>query len=101
MEKDFSCPQELPSDTPNPELNSLSCMCFFFNCSKIYIGAPLVAQMVKNLPAMQETRVQSLDQEDPLEKGMATHSSILTWEIPWTEEPGGLHSMRLPRARHG
>ena len=50
----------------------------------------LVAQTVKNLPAMQETRVQSLGQEDPLEKGMATHSSVLAWEIPWTEEPGGL-----------
>ena len=47
-----------------------------------------MAQMVKNLPAMQETWVQSLGREDPLEKGMATHSSILTWEIPWTEEPG-------------
>ena len=46
--------------------------------------------MVKNLPAMQETQVQSLDQEDPLEKGMATYSSILTWRIPWTEEPDGL-----------
>jgi len=45
---------------------------------------------VKNLPAMQETWVQSLGQEDPLEKGMATHSSILAWRIPWTEEPGGL-----------
>ena len=53
----------------------------------------LVAQTVKNLPAMQETRVQSLDQEDPLEKGMANHSSILAWRIPWTEEPGGLQSM--------
>ena len=52
----------------------------------------LVAQMVKNLPAMQETQVQSLGQEDTLEKGMATHSSILAWEIPWTEEPGGLQS---------
>ena len=50
----------------------------------------LVAQTVKNLPAMQETRVQSLGQEDPLEKRMATHSSVLAWEIPWTEEPGGL-----------
>ena len=50
----------------------------------------LVAQTVKNLPAMRETRVQSLGQEDPLEKGMATHSSVLSWEIPWTEEPGGL-----------
>ena len=47
----------------------------------------------KNLPAMQETRVQSLDWEDPLEKEMATHFSILAWEIPWTEEPGGLQSM--------
>ena len=51
----------------------------------------LVAQSVKNLPAMQETKVQSLDWEDPLEKKMATHSSILLWRIPWTEEPGGLH----------
>ena len=46
--------------------------------------------MVKNLPAMQETQVQSLDRENPLEKGMATYSSILTWRIPWTEEPDGL-----------
>ena len=48
----------------------------------------LVAQMVKNLPAMQETRVQSLGQQDPLEKGMAAHSSILAWRVPWTVEPG-------------
>ena len=47
-----------------------------------------MAQMVKNLPAMQEAQVRSLSQEDPLEKGMATHSSILAWRIPWTEEPG-------------
>ena len=58
-----------------------------------------MAQVVKNLPAMQETRVQYLGQEDPLEKGMATHSSILAWEIPWTEEPGGLQSMGLQRVR--
>ena len=51
-------------------------------------------QMVKNLPAMQETRVQSLGLEGPLEKAMATHSSILLWRIPWTEESGGLHSPR-------
>ena len=51
--------------------------------------------MVKNLPAMQETHVQSLDQEDPLEKGLATHSNILPWKISWTEEPGGLQSMGL------
>ena len=54
------------------------------------MGASPVAQMVKNLPALHETRVQSLDQEDPLEKGMATHSSILASRISWTEEPGGL-----------
>ena len=53
-------------------------------------GALLVAQTVKNPLAIQETWVQSLGQEDPLEKGMATHSSILAWRIPWTEEPGGL-----------
>ena len=56
-------------------------------------GASLVVQMVKNLPSVQETQealVQSLNQENPLEKGMATHSSILTWRIPWTEESGGL-----------
>ena len=53
----------------------------------------LVAQMVENPPVVQETRVQSLGREDPLEKGMATHFSILTWRIPWTEEPGGLQSV--------
>ena len=53
--------------------------------------------MVKNLPAIQETRLQFLDQEDPLEKGMATHFSILAWKIPWTEEPGGLQSMGLQK----
>ena len=56
--------------------------------------------MEKNLPAMKETRVQSLDQEDPLEKGMATHSSILAWRIPWTEGPGGLQSLVLQRVGH-
>ena len=53
--------------------------------------------MVKNLPAMQETGVQSLGQEDPLEKGMATHSSIFVWKIPWTEEPAGLQTMESPK----
>jgi len=56
-----------------------------------------MAQMVKNLPAVQKTWVQSLGQEDPLEKGMVTHSSILAWGIPWTEEPGELQSMGLQR----
>ena len=60
----------------------------------------LVAQMVKRLPTVQETRVQSLGQEDLLEKGMATHSSILAWKIPWTEEPGRLQSMGSQRVRH-
>ena len=55
--------------------------------------ASLMAQVVKNLPAMQETQVPSLGQEDPLEKEMAPHSSILAWKNPWTEEPGGLQSM--------
>ena len=56
--------------------------------------------MVKNLPAKQETWVQSLDQEDPLEKEMASHSSVLAWEIPWTEELGGLESIGLQRIGH-
>ena len=62
--------------------------------------ASLVVQMVKHLPAMQETQVQSLGQEDPLENRMATHSSILAWRIPWTEEPGGLQSMGSQRVGH-
>ena len=63
----------------------------------INIWASLVAQPVKNPPAMQEIWVRSLGWEDPLEKGMATHSSILAWRIPWTEEPGGLQFMGLQR----
>ena len=59
-----------------------------------------MAQMVKNPPAIQENWVQSLGQEDPLQKGMPTHSSILAWRIPWTEELGGLSSMGLQRVRH-
>ena len=63
-------------------------------------GASPMVQMVKNLPAMQETRVQSLGQEDPLEKEMATHSSVLAWKIPQTEELGRLQSMGSQRIRH-
>ena len=59
-----------------------------------------MAQTVKNLPAMQKIQVRSLGREDPLEEGMATHSSVLAWRIPWTEEPGGLQSMGLQRVRH-
>ena len=64
-----------------------------------YSWAALVAQLVKNLPAMWETWVWSLGWEDPLEKGKAAHSRIFTWRIPWTEEPGGLQSMELQRVR--
>ena len=78
-------------------------MLFFFFKMVSAILVPLsslVAQMVKNLPAMKETRVRSLGREDPLEKGMAAHSSILAWRFPWTEEPGGLQSMGLQRIKH-
>ena len=71
----------------------------FFKAESYSISS-LVAQMVKNLPAMQETRVQSLGQEDALEKGLDTHSSILAWRIPWMEEPGGPQSMGSQRIGH-
>ena len=64
------------------------------------VCASLVAQTVKNLPATWETQVRSLGQEDPLEEGMATHSSVLAWRIPWTEEPGRLQSTGLQRVGH-
>ena len=66
----------------------------------VVIWASLVAQMVKNLPTMQEIRLQFLGGEDPLEKGMAIHSSILAWRIPWTEDTGGLQSMWSQRVGH-
>ena len=75
-------------------------MCVYFNFGLYWIEASLVAQMVKHLAAMQKTWVQSLGQEDPLEKEMATHSSILAQRIPWMEEPGGLQSMGSQRVRH-
>ena len=62
--------------------------------------ASLVAQMVKNLPVIRETWVQSLGWKDPLEEGMATHSSILAWTVPWTEDPGGIQSMGSERVGH-
>jgi len=65
-----------------------------------FYGASLVAQMVKNLPAMQETWVRSLSWEDPVEKEMASHFSILSWKIPWAEEPDGLQSMVSQRVGH-
>ena len=66
----------------------------------LYFGASLVAQRVKRLPAVQETQVQSLGQEDLLEREMATPSSTLAWKIPWTEEPGRLESMGSQRVRN-
>ena len=71
-----------------------------FSISHEILEIFLLAQMVKNLPAMQVTWVQSLSQENPLEKGVATHSSILDWKIPWTEEPGSLQSIGLQRVKH-
>ena len=68
--------------------------------SALYIRASLVAQLVKNLPAVRETWIPSLGWEDPLEEGIATHSSTLVWRIPWTKEPGGLQSVQLQRVRH-
>ena len=70
-----------------------------FNSDDYYIYS-LVAQRLKHLPAMWETWVRSLGWEDPLEKEMATHSSILAWRISWTEEPGGLQSMGSQKVRH-
>ena len=66
----------------------------------IYLMTSLVAQIIKHLPTMQETRVQPLGREDLLEKEMATHSSILVWKIPWTEEPGRLQSVGSQRVEH-
>ena len=67
---------------------------------RFYIRASLVAQTVKNLPVMWETRVQSMGWEDTLEKGMATHSSIIAWRIPRAKKPGGIQSMGLQRVIH-
>ena len=67
---------------------------------QVFLGASLVAQMVKHLSEMQVTRVRPLGWEDPLEKEMAAHSSILAWKIPWTAEPGRLPSMGSQRVRH-
>ena len=69
------------------------------NAISYFISPKWKAQMVKNLPAMWETQVQFLGLEDPLEKGMATYSSILAWRIPWTDEPGGFHGVAKSRTR--
>ena len=74
---------------PHPILRE----CWAIPSYDLYEKTSLIAHSVKNLPAMQKTQVRFLGQEDPLEEGMATHSSILAWRIPWTEEPGRLQSM--------
>ena len=80
----------------SPQFSSLS----YLLPASVNIGASLVAQMVKRLPTTRETWVRSLGREDPLEKEMATLSSILAWKIPWMEEPGGLQSMGSQRVGH-
>ena len=78
----------------------MDCHFLLFVYDSPYLRDSLVVQRVKSLPAMQETRVQTLGQEDSLEKEMAPHSSILAWKIPWTEESGRLQSMGSQRVRH-
>ena len=100
----------LPVPRPVREISAMSSpqlMVLWYRSPRTWIQPPhpywtasLVAQMAKNLPAMWETRVRSLGLEDSLEEGMATHSNILAWRIPWTEEPGRLQSMRSQRAGH-
>ena len=75
-------------------------MCSWNYIFKTFSGTSLVTQMVKRLPTLWETQVQSLGWEDPLEKEMAPHSSTLAWRIPWMEEPGGLQSMGSQRVGH-
>ena len=75
-------------------------MSLYWQEDSLPLGASLVAQRVKRLPAMREMQVQSLGRDDPLEKEMATHSRTLAWKIPWAEEPGRLQSMGLQRVGH-
>ena len=89
-----------PSPFLPPALGLQDTCCGFYGGHLVPVWASLVAQMVKRLPTVQETWVRSLGREDPLEKEMATHSSILAWRIPWTEEPGGLQSIGLQTVRH-
>ena len=74
--------------------------CYLFDTQFVSLWSTLVAQTIKDLPAVQETQVRSLGREDLLEEGMVTHSSILAWGTPWAEEPGGLQSMRSQRVGH-
>ena len=89
------CPRELPGEAKGCSRQTPKGPHFIHTFKQM--GASLVALTVKNLPAMQEMQVQSLDQGGPMEKAMATHSSNLAWKIPWTEEPGRLQSMGSQR----
>ena len=91
--KESACNAGDPGSIPGSRRSPGEGIGYPFQCS----WASLVVQLVKNVPSMQETRIRPLGWEDPLEKGMAPHSSILAWRIPWTEEPGGLQSMELQR----
>ena len=88
-----------PGDLPNPGIEPASLMFPALAGGFFTTRASLVAQRLKRLPAMQETQVQSLGREDPLEKEMATHSSILAWRIPWTEEPGWATVHRVTKSQ--
>ena len=92
-----NCQMEETNDVKKKKKNLREKKVFFFGELRNWQYLHVVAQMVKNLPAMQDTWVWSLGWKDPLEKGMATHSSILAWKIPWTEGPGRLQSMGLLR----
>ena len=89
--------QPVGSQLPDQGLNPENSQEIIFKCKYVSNKASLMAQRVKNLPVMWKTWVRSLGQEDPLEKGMAAHSSILAWRIPWAEEPGELQSVVLQR----
>ena len=93
VDKESTCNAGDPGSIPGSRRSPGEGIGYPFQCS----WASLVVQLVKNVPSMQETRIRPLGWEDPLEKGMATHSSILAWRIPWTEEPGRLQSMGLQR----
>ena len=89
-----------PGDLPDPGVEPVSATLQVDSLLTEPRGASLVAKWYRICLPMQEMWIQSLGQEDPLEEGMATHSSILAWRIPWTEEPGGLQSMGSQRVRH-
>ena len=93
---------ELPEEPPTLEVIVHDLTIFFHSKQflELLFQNSLVAQRLKRLPPMQETQIRSLDWEDPLEKEMVTHSSIIAWRIPWTEKPGRLQSMGLQRVGH-